>query len=520
MKHNKGHKPFGQAACESELQVLKSDYPDLYFSETPFNEASLDQSTYLIIGRRGAGKTALAQYFSFQEVMANPIYINIDKPTTYHQVLSDVSARASDEREIAIPRLEKVWEYVLWRVIFTHALTDTETSSAEEVPAQPPPDGRASGLVNSLIDAVAEFLRQDGHQNGHIGKKIDRLVKDSVSDVQKMRVLEIAKSRPIIIAFDTLEKYDIANDPLINAIAALVQFAARFNVNYAVHGIHLKVFMSGEVFSYLEEEVLQNPSKSVSDPVYLLWRPKDLLRLIGWRFYHYLKVNNLLHNQSKGDVDWTNHREVHERLWVPYFGKEITNARGFREGTFSYVLRHTQMRPRQLILLCNSIAECSMHDGSFPVHSERAIREGVKRQERELAAEIINSFSARYPQVRTIVDSLMGIPMVFRGNELDRRASQSASEWPRGTYSQGAFRRLVAEVGIIGRTRKHEPDSGYIEADFQYSLRERLPLTHSDECAVHPMFYSRFNVDCDLPSRVIPKFSAALQSSDGDFDLA
>jgi hypothetical protein len=159
-------------------------------------------------------------------------------------------------------------------------------------------------------------------------------------------------------------------------------------------------------------------------------------------------------------------------------------------------------------------------DGSFPVHSERAIREGIKRQEKELAAEIINSFSARYPHVGTIVDSLMGIPMVFTGNELDRRASQSASEWPKGTYSQGAFRRLVAELGIIGRTRKHGPEAGYIEADFQYSLRERLPLTHRDECAVHPMFYSRFNVDCNLPSRVIPKFSAALQSSDGDFDLS
>jgi hypothetical protein len=55
--------PFGLADCESELEELHEEYQQLYFGNTPFNVSALNQRTYLIIGRRGAGKTALSHYF-------------------------------------------------------------------------------------------------------------------------------------------------------------------------------------------------------------------------------------------------------------------------------------------------------------------------------------------------------------------------------------------------------------------------------------------------------------------------
>ncbi len=58
--------PFGMAACEAEImQMGPAKYSDLYFDETPFNETAQLDETYLVVGRRGFGKTALAQAFSF-----------------------------------------------------------------------------------------------------------------------------------------------------------------------------------------------------------------------------------------------------------------------------------------------------------------------------------------------------------------------------------------------------------------------------------------------------------------------
>ncbi len=491
--------PFGQADCESELKILKSEYSKLYFDETPFNSAAIEPETYLIIGRRGSGKTALAQYFSFQKSLENPIYIDVDEPAVYQQVLSDIASRASESREIAIPRLKKVWEYVIWCVIFEH--TRAHSSVIAEACDETCPTGPVSHLINSIIDRLTGLLRESDEKT--IDKRIEQILNDDRLNAARKEVLKVSNKRPVIIAVDTLEKYEVSNVALMNAMAAMIQCAADFNRDFRDRGIHLKVFISGEVFPYLEEEIVQNPLKAIKAPVYLLWRPKDLLRLISWRFFNHLEEHNILREESKGEIHWDKYREVLDKMWKPYFGQFITNARGLREHTFAYVLRHTQMRPRQLILLCNAIAKRSMKGGRFPLFSEDDIRFAVKEAEAILASEIINSFSSVYPRVSTIVDALMNIPMIFKGNELDKRASQSASEWPEDGYSPAKFRRLLAELGIVGRVRRHNEGAGYIDADFEYSIRGRLPLTHRDECVIHPMFYSRFNVEFNSQLRVM-----------------
>src|SRR6266436_6080422 len=62
--------PFGEADCESELKVMgSSEYSRYYCDHTRFNREALSPKVFLIIGRRGAGKTALSQFFSFQQLM-------------------------------------------------------------------------------------------------------------------------------------------------------------------------------------------------------------------------------------------------------------------------------------------------------------------------------------------------------------------------------------------------------------------------------------------------------------------
>src|ERR1043165_572422 len=493
--------PFGEADCESELKMLKSDYSELYFAQTPFNAEAIEPRTYLIVGRRGSGKTALAQYFSFQTALKSPVYFDVTEPVVYQQVLSDIASRASEAREIAIPRLKKVWEYVIWCVIFQRARAESDVIAAA-CDESGSTGGRVSHLINSIIDRLLIMLRESEDKVND--EHINQLLSDERLDAAKAEVLKVASRRPIIIAIDTLERYDIGNDALMNAMAALVQSAADFNINFRDEGLHLKIFMSGEVFPYLKEEVLQNPLKNVKYPVYLFWRPKDLLRLISWRFHRYLEAHDLLRNESRGEINWVSHREVLEKMWIPYFGQHVTNAHGLKEHTFSYVLRHTQMRPRQLILICNAIARRAAKGMRFPRASEEDIVAAVNEAEVNLATEVRNSYSAHYQGVNNIVNALMRIPMIFKGNELDRRASQSASHWPPDTYSPAAFRSLVAELGIVGRVRRHNETAGYIDADFEYSLRERLPITHRDECVIHPMFYTRLDVEFNSSARVMP----------------
>ena len=490
------HDPFGLAACEAELGALGTQYSDIYFDEVPFNQAALDDDAYLVVGRRGSGKTALAQYFSFQRAKPGAICVEVRKGEVYQEALAEVSRRTSESRAIAVANLTRVWEYIIWSLIGDAMARagsnvkpiDSDTSTA-----------RVPELVADLIAKILDFFK--GNDESAFAKGVHQFVNKANLGAVRKTATELAIKRPIFIAIDTLEQYDIQNAALMNALAALVEYASDFNLEYASKHIHLKVFVSGEVYPYMKEAVLLNPSKVVRHPVYLIWRAKDLLRLIGWRFYRYLEYSG---NTPPNGVDWEDYDDVLAKVWTPHFGKTITNARNLVEDTWPYVLRHTQMRPRQLIQICNAIASRAMAEGTFPQFTREQIIAGVRTAEVELASEIVNSFKEIYPGVERILSALVTIDMMFQGNQLDRRAKESASAWPPGRYSQAEFRQLVAELGVIGRVARGSEVSGYIDAEFEYASAERLILTHRDMCVVHPMFYRKLHVQCNAGVRVMP----------------
>jgi hypothetical protein len=332
---------------------------------------------------------------------------------------------------------------------------------------------------------------------------LDEVFANSQVSAGQKAVLEVAKRKPVIIAIDTLENYAINDPAMMHTIAALIQFGADFNREYARKGLHIKIFLMAEIFPYIKEEVVLNTLKFVRDPLHLHWKPKDLMRLIGWRLHSYLKALNQV-NPHAETIDWDNYNDVLEKVWYPYFGRTLQNHEGQQEASFPYILRHTQMRPRQLIVLCNAIAQQAMDDETFPQFESATIVEAIARGQNALAEEVFNSYSSVYPKVGRIVEALSGLPMIFKGNELDRRAPLTASEWPHGEYSPLAFRQLVAELGIVGRVRRRNAATEFIEADFEYSMEGRLPLLVTDECVIHPMFYQKLNIRVEANLRVYP----------------
>jgi hypothetical protein len=253
--------PFGQADCEKEVELLKDRYSEIYFDETPFSVPAMDEDVYLIIGRRGSGKTALTQYFRFQKQIPNPITIEVYESDIFQQELSGISQFASESREIAIPHLTRVWEYVLWSVIFQNLRKrSVAIDAACPIGSQ---DSGVSHYINAVFQHLMTFFRHD--TNRAVDSAITTLISSGEFERAKTEVFAFALNQPIIVAIDTLEKYNIYDDPLMNAMAALVQCAASFNSKYSDRGIHIKVFMSGEVFPYLREEILLNPSKSVKE---------------------------------------------------------------------------------------------------------------------------------------------------------------------------------------------------------------------------------------------------------------
>jgi hypothetical protein len=396
-----------------------------------------------------------------------------------------------------------VWETIIWLTIIEYLRSELEA---------------AANVIRSVhrertisLATVFERIRDlivppDVHGTN---RNLANLHASGEIEHAKSTIFQSASDRPLIIAIDTLEQHDVTKAPMMNAVAALIQFASEFHAKYSRRGLHIKVFVSGEVFPFLQEQVLLNPLKNVKHPVHLLWRPKDLLRLICWRLYKRLEQHELLLPQSTPLLRWEhkaweNSKEVFERMWVPYFGRWVNNFRDQPETTFSYMLRHTQMRPRQLIVMCNKVANLALKEGNFPRFQEHQLREGVRAAEKDLSVEIINAYSSIYADAGKIVEALSGCDNIFPAKELDRRAKETAAHWPAHQYSLYNFRRFAVELGIVGRVNRRNDVSGYVDADFEYSLEGRLSLAVQDECVIHPMFYQRLNTVVKDGIKVMP----------------
>ena len=485
-------KPFGEESGEHEVAVYKEAYHRFFFREVPFLDACLDTETYMIIGRRGSGKTSISNFYGFQDQIKNASCIDVNEPEVYTDVLSKISVDSGVfQEDLLVTKMVKVWQYAFWTMVFGHYQDDDPAIKSMALTAQNPQKSPAH-LIRLALEALLEKFVNNKAVD--FATAMEAYFKDRVFEKAVEAVVEISARKPLIIAMDSLERYDVENDGLMSATSALIQFASDFNLRYAHKGLHLKVFVSAEVYPTLREKWITNLTKFVRRPLLLHWRPKDLARLICWRLAKYLESDPAFQEIRLPDVDWDDFKDVKKKVWETFFGREIQNGGGTREHSFPYLLRHTQLRPRQIVVLCNDIALKALQEGNFPFFSNANLVSQTRRVELDLADEVIGSYAKAYKNIGEILDALTAMPALFKGNELDKVAHRTKHAWPYGTYSVSKFRRLVTELGIVGMVRSRDEQSRIIQADFEYAQSNRLFLPHDAECVIHPMFFRKFNI--------------------------
>ncbi len=485
--HQNGFRfPFGEESCEHEYKVLQDEYKNFYYNQSRFNAEALDEEVYLIVGRRGSGKTSLTKYFGFQEIIKKAHSIDVDEPSIYSGILQDLADKPALSADLAVIEVGTIWDYLIWSLIFDEYKDKDSSIKAASMMIR---KGNASHFIHDLLKGL---LKKYVDESGRVADEISIATSSTVFENARLKVLEYTRKEPVIVAIDTFERYDRENMAMMIVTAALIQRANEFNILYAHNGIHVKAFVSAEIFPHIKESIITNTTKFIRHPIYLRWKPRDLVRLIMWRFYRYMEERG--YQFQFREVNWGNFDEIIEKLWSPFFGEKIQNLRGGMEQSFPYILRHTQMRPRQLVVICNQIARHAEKNGKFPQFKEINIGKSIAECEYDLADEVLNSYDLIYPRVAEIITALTNAPMVFHGNYLDQIAKRTSGAWPPGIYSMAAFRRLVAELGIVGKVRSKDETTGIIAADFEYAMQDRLTLTSDDDCVIHPMFYSKLQV--------------------------
>lgn len=492
--------PFGKPACEKELAAVgKDEYLDkLYQPAAEFITRSASPHVYLMPGRRGAGKTALAQYLSVAPP-SNPkgsIYVDQDALTVRH--LRRIGAGCDARPAEMLPRISNVWRVLLWSIAMG-AIPDPPAELRIELASLCRPRVGSWEIFQPRTGALRIPLPDQESDDQAWFDWCESLLKDPHFEKARELAARRMMQSPITLIVDTSEQYDTRSDDVMYALAGLIEAGSHIEEALAERGFYIKLFFAEEIFPKLEVAYVSNTSKHVRNPVKIRWRPKELLRLAAWRLLSFKSEHGYSPVYDKQSIDWTRPSSIYERFWSEHFGEKVLSRSGNTERTFSYILRHTQLRPRQMIVLCNRIAQASIDQCEDDVQglknfSGDSIRFGVQEAEIALAKEIINSYRTIFPKASLMINCLTGGTPFMQGNELHiafNRARAFIPEDPDFDHRQ--FIDMLVQLGVIGRIRRQDNEARIVEADFQHNMDHELRINERDQCIVHPMFCSFLN---------------------------
>src|SRR4051794_4382195 len=204
--------PFGEADCETELSKYGKLYKEIFFDEAPFNKPAIKKFSYLIVGRKGSGKTALSIFLSFQKDIPDSRYVILDVRQIYDKIFRKEASWIDQRRQLAIPELTTAWDLIVWSHII------------ESIRDEIAPDQRSQWYKlspASIFEWLAQIIIGGDSDGRQVSTNLERINADTNIEGAKAVVCRICARRPLIVAIDTLEQYDVNDTLLMYAQAAL-----------------------------------------------------------------------------------------------------------------------------------------------------------------------------------------------------------------------------------------------------------------------------------------------------------
>lgn len=475
----------------------------------------------VVIGRRGSGKTALLTSYKYRPYLVG----NIEPDTfgadfsAYDLVIEVKTYKDFEEMQTRVvkdPNTFRPIESIVedWATLildyFLAKLVAEETTSSR----------RAAN--NSHLLAIQNYLRQDESAIedevrkavwgqslwGRIktfgrGKKSDEREFLPQEEVMR-RAVEYLKSekKRAVITFDSMDEYDIGRPAFNRTVGALVRFIAHFNTRY--DRIKIKLVLPSEIFPEIQE-ASGNPLKDLVSYDQVQWSSMELMQIAAYRYKLFLSLYDPEYCHELRKLDLNRRDDVHQ-FWSRFFPTKHTNRYGVEEDAMTYVLRHTQLLPRQLLMILQRIVVNSRRlTGGYREFKESVVRNVIEEMEPVIAGEIFGAFRHIYPFAKDIGKSVFGnLPTILTYNQLEdqwrKRARHQMSKL-NTDFEMVHFSEMLIRMGIIGIVKGET--QRYYEAQFGYHLLTPFNIGDGNLLCIHPIFSKYFNAAGNDKSKAI-----------------
>jgi hypothetical protein len=460
----------------------------------------------IVIGRRGSGKTSYLRKLSLTTPIDLFLELRTDK--TLNLILGAVHNLIRDS--ITVEAIAEIWDAIFWDCLFwlLHRTGKPTIGRMEVLHHLKAMEIESCKSIDEVLAVLSRNIQRIARETSgfaiartaeHLqGKYFESLQQYSISDLTKRQV-------SALIVLDSFDEYPINVDDFRKALSGLLKCAGEFNS--ISRNFDLRLCIPSELYWSFSEKVSTNPQKDFSNKLIVHWRVTDLLVTVCRRFLIYLRLQ---HPRAYGLVrsNPLNLKIDVDNFFSAIFPSHVANSNGRHERTQDYILRHTQLLPRQLILILTEILRLNTVDdcftpGTTSFISEQAIRLGIQEAEDTIVEEIFSAYRDRFGDLpkEACLAILPSLPRVFRVEDLNKAVRNYAEQHGR-TIPPAPIRKLLLEIGVLGKLEGK--GSGYIQGKFEYTLTNRLAIGQDDKLCVHPLFSRIF--DCQANSDDPPIF--------------
>ncbi len=487
--------PFGpiNASTITDPEAIRQ----LYDTENKvYAELASHPSLSLIVGRRGSGKTALLR----SEVLRRSYAVVLELPAadSFQQVVKTIQefpVQVSPAESVS-----KVWHYILW-IALLHEICrrfpEDSSGICDYFDGLQLPTSRDPYVV--MREALRKLRRHaEAHTDGDAIDAAYDFVEElkfndiSFHDARQMALESLRVRGPAIILMDSLDDFKLEHQANQNSLKALLRCQAEFHVPN--QPVTLRCCLPAELMNPIYMQISDNPLKDFGSKLDVTWRVEELLRIAAHRFKKYVEFYypNAFRDEFRHyRLDQPSHVK---EFWERVMPSMVNNRFGHNESPVGMILRHTQLLPRQLLVILNAIAVQNHRltgNGQFVRFETEAILKGLEEAENTICREVFNAYRSTYPSAEEICTRCLPfLPARFRDGQLHTVYNRHGKSLSYATDYED-FRAILIQIGVIGRIVK-ETDL-YIEGEFIYTTNNYLNVQGNDQLCVHPLFSRVFN---------------------------
>lgn len=501
--------------------IKNPDVAKILFEQDNQIYRNITRRPSIVIGRRGSGKTSFLEHLKNHEY-AGHVVVDVKLSGAIINIRNFVSLSSTQDLLPPEESVAELWDWLFWTALYLQVKKQRPATFKRVKKDYSVGKKFESWFANfqySTLGNLANFFSSPNRKSntletvsGAVLNSLPGFTSDRLNVLKRLVKICLKNSRSkAIILVDSLDQYEVENKVNDRVLSGLIKSAGRFNSDLGRP--EMRLCLPSELYFYFVE-ISSNSLKDFANDIKLHWHPRELLSLAAGRYLTFLYCNRDRVDEKKlqalFEIRSEEGRNWGLRFWEEILPDKIVNRYGVEENSVAYIIRHTHLLPRQLIMFLNKIISLSIraNDSLLSVDAN-LLTAALTRSESNVWGEVCNAYKASYPDARKIcIQAIPHLPLIFNVGELQKVYTENVKPIS-STFSDDdmdvyKFERMLIEIGCIGLVQPNSSSDRYVEGLFEYnSLGQIMSNTDSVYC-LHPMFCSvRTQPKKNLTTKVI-----------------